>query len=228
VLVNIGLGTASILGVQLFALFFNGLMRDAAADVQADTQAHQRLISRDRVAQALRVEYQRRYAQLVDDVVPLLRTLSSNGVVDDDLRRRASAECRRLRALFDQAATFDHPLMRRLRPVIDAAEERHVDLVVDVAGDLPELADDEIDAVVRPLAGILDAAATSARIVLTSTAEEMTVSIVCDGPYAVTTVSEKMNTGGGDQIEIVPSDDMVWCLIRHELRPDAEEHALAR
>jgi signal transduction histidine kinase len=227
VLVNIGLGTASILGVQLFALVFNGLMRDAAADVQADTRAHQRLISRDRVAQALRAEYQRRYAQLVDDVVPLLRTLSSNGVVDDDLRRRASAECRRLRALFDQAATFDHPLMQRLRPVIDAAEERHVDLAIDVAGDLPELTADEIDAVVRPLAGILDASATSARIVLTSTAEEMTVSVVCDGSAAVSTVSGQMNAGGGDQIEIVPSDDMVWCLIRHELRPDAEEHALA-
>ena len=31
--------------------------------------------------------------------------------------------------------------MQQLRPLIDAAEARHVDVAVDVAGDLPELAD---------------------------------------------------------------------------------------
>ena len=38
--VNIGLGTASILGVQLFALAFNVLMRDAAADAHAEFVRH--------------------------------------------------------------------------------------------------------------------------------------------------------------------------------------------
>jgi len=213
-LVNIGLGSASILGVQLFALVFNGLMRDAAADAQADTQARQRLITRDRVAQALREDYQLRYAKLVDNVVPLLETLSRSGAVDDGLQRRARAESRRLRALFDQATTFDHPLMQQLRPVIDAAEARQIDVVVDLAGELPELTDDEITSLVDPVTRLLMAAATSARLVVTAGPEDINVSIVCD---AEEPVADDINTDVADHIEVMATDGKVWCLIHHPL-----------
>jgi len=219
VLVNIGLGSASILGVQLFALMFNGLMRDAAAHAQAETQARQRIVTRDRVTQALRGEYQRRYAKLVANVVPLLESLSRGAAVDDGLQHRARAESRRLRALFDQATTFDHPLMQRLRPLIDAAESRHVDVVVDPAGELPELAEDEIDSLTEPLAPIFEAAVTSARLVVTSTPEEVSVSIVCDTTSTTPVLSAGSSGRGGDHVDVdvVTSDDTVWCLIRHRL-----------
>jgi hypothetical protein len=212
-LVNVGLGTGSILGVQLFALAFGGLMRDAAADAHLETQARQRLISRDRVEYALRADYRRRYATLVGNVVPILETLSRGGTVDDALQRRARAECRRLRALFDQATTFDHPLMQRLRPLVDGAEERQVDVVIDVTGHLPDLTADEIDAVVRPSAVVLDVAETTARLVLTSTADELSVSIVCDGTAPESTARSELSDEV-DDFEIVTSEDMVWCLIR--------------
>lgn len=220
VLVNIGLGTGSILGVQLFALMFNGLMRAAAADAQAETVARQRLITRDRVEQALRAEYQRRYAALVANVVPLLEALSGGAAVDAALQRRARAESRRLRALFDQATTFDHPLMQRLRPLIDAAEARHVDVVVDLAGELPDLTEHDIDTLADPVAQVLPGAASSARLVVTVSAEEVAVSIVCDG------------TGPdihpvGDRVEVITADDMVWCLVRLPLHKSAGAPALA-
>lgn len=220
VLVNIGLGSASILGVQLFALVFSGLMRDAAADAQVETQARQRLISRDRVEQAVRAEYQRRYATLVDNVVPLLQTLSRGGTVDDALQRRARAECRRLRALFDQASTFAHPLMQRLRPLVDAAEDGHVDVVIDVASDLPDLTTDEIDTVLRPAAIILESALTAARLVLTNTADELSVSIVCDGTVSEASLRRELGSGDVDQLEFVASDGMIWGVLRHR-RHDA-------
>lgn len=213
--VNIGLGTASILGVQLFALVFNSLMRDAAAEAQEEARAHQRLISRDRVGQALRSEYQRRYAKLVDNVVPLLERLSESGSVDDNLRRLARAECRRLRTLFDQATTFDHPLMQRLRPLVDAAESRQVDVTVDVAGDLPDVAPNDIDAMVRPLASILQLAAMSARLVVTSIGDEISVSIVCDGAASLSAVDAELTPESDDQVDIVTFDDRVWCLVKH-------------
>ncbi|RDH76839.1 ATP-binding protein [Mycolicibacterium moriokaense] len=209
-LVNIGLGTASILSVQLFALMFNGLMRDAAADAQAETQTRRRLVLGDIVAQALRAEYQRRYAKLVDNVVPLLKRLGDEGEVDDGLRRSARAESRRLRALFDQATTFDNPLMQQVRPLIDAAEARQVDVVVDVAGDLPDLTGVDIFGLVDQLATILPEATTSVRLVVSATMEEITASVVCPRTPAIVALATKM---ADDDVEIVSSDDSVWFLI---------------
>ena len=226
VLVNIGLGSASILGVQLFALVFNGLVRDAAADAQAETDAQKRLLARDQVAQALRAEYQRRYARLVDSVVPLLRVLSRGGAVDEDLQRRARAESRRLRALFDQAATFDHPLMQQLRPVVDAAEARHVDVAIDLAAELPDLTATEITGLVRPVARVLEATTTSARIVVDCSPGEISASIVCRGISCAARLSEDL-ARATDDIDAVTSDDAVWFLIRHRLPKGAAEHALA-
>lgn len=211
-LVNIGLGTGSILGVQLFALMFNGWMRDAARDAHTESQAHQQLVTRDSVARALRDEYHRRYAKLVASVVPLLESLRRGATVDDDLARKARIESRRLRALFDQATMFDHPLMQRLRPLVDAVEARHVEVVVDLAGDLPELTDGEIDVLTYPLARVLSDVVTTARLVVTTAGNEVSVSLVCDTPPDVTPID-----GADDHVDIVRSDDTVWCLVRLRL-----------
>lgn len=213
-MVNIGLGTASILGVQLFALTFNALMREAAADAQAETEAHQRLLRRERVTQALRAEYQRRYATLVDSVVPLLERLSRDGQVDDDLQRKARAQTRRLRVLFDQATTFDHLLMRRLRPMVDDAAAHQVDVAVDVAGDLPDLTDANIDALLGPLARVLAAATSTARIVVCTSREEMSASIVCDQVRDAETLGDELRRST-DDADVVATGGTVWLLLRH-------------
>ncbi|CAN5329118.1 hypothetical protein BH11ACT7_BH11ACT7_37820 [soil metagenome] len=210
-LVNITLGTASILAVQLFALVFNGLMRDAARDAQAETTAHQRLRRRERVGQALRAEYQRRYATLVDNVMPLLEKLSATGQADERLQREARAESRRLRALFDQAAIFDHPLMQRLRPLIDGAESRAIDVVVEVAGELPSLLDDDITALTAPLARLFEVDMGSARLVVTAETDEVTVSVVC---HETAGVQPDLR---GETVDVVSGDDSLWILIRHTL-----------
>ncbi|MGH3676973.1 MAG: ATP-binding protein, partial [Mycobacterium sp.] len=222
-LVNIGLGTASILGVQLFALMFNGLMRDAAGDVQAETQTRRRLVLEDIVAQALRAEYQRRYAKLVDNIVPLLEKLGGEGAVDDGLRRRARAESRRLRGLFDQATTFENPLMQQVRPLIDAAEARQVDVVVDVAGELPDLTGVDISSLVEPLALILPEATTSVRLVVAAMPDGISVSVVCPRSPSLAELSARLP---GDGIEVITSDDSVWFLIRRPVhRPKARQDA---
>ena len=208
-LVNIGLGTASILAVQLFALIFNGLMRDAARDIAGETQEHQRLVTRDRVTTALRDEYHRRYATIVDNVVPLLSTLAGGAGVDTDIQSRARAECRRLRALFDQADTFDHALMRRIRPVIDAAEARGVDVATDVTGALPELADAHLDALVTPVAHVLSYAVSHARLVVTTVDGNVEISIVIDTAAELRSLPEELSGA-----EVVVSDGALWCLIR--------------
>jgi hypothetical protein len=208
-LVNIGLGSASILGVQLFALVFNGLMREAATVVEVENEARQRLLTRDRISQALRAEYQRRYATIVDNVVPLLEALTRGEHVDAAMQLRARAECRRLRALFDQADTFEHPLMQRIRPLIDDAEARRVDVVTDLSGTLPDLGDDQITALVTPLAEVLRRAATSARVVLSGADGDVEISVVID----MSSGFDSAATALGD-VEVVISGAELWCLIR--------------
>lgn len=208
-LVNIGLGTASILGVQLFALVFNELMRQAAAAAHSETRAHHDIVARERVATALRVEYQRRYADIVERVVPLLESLTSAQVIDADTRSRARAECRRLRALFEQTGTFAHPLMQAIRPLVDAAEGRDVDVTVDVIGSLPDLDDTHIAAVTAAVSGLLDHAENHARVVVSCSEHVLEVSVVCD-----------RGTATEDHVydaDVVVDDDQLWCLIRRPL-----------
>jgi signal transduction histidine kinase len=215
-MVNIGLGTASILGVQLFALAFNGLMRDAAADAQAETEARQRLVKRERVEEALRAEYQNRYAKLVENVVPLLEELSRGDPVSDDLQRRARVESRQLRVLFDQATTFDHSLMRQLRPLVDEAAARGIDVAVELVDKLPHLTDAEIAGLLAPLARVLDLATSRARVVMRTTPDEVTASIVCDQMPDVELLTERFSQGA-DDTDIVTADGTVWLLVRRQL-----------
>lgn len=223
-LVNVGLGTASILAVQLFALAFNGLMRAAAIDAQAETESHQRLIRRERIAAALRAEYQRRYAALVGNVVPLLQRLGRDCPIDDDLQRRARAESRRLRVLFDQASAFDHPLMQQLRPALDDAAARNVDVAVDLAGELPLMHDTAIADLIGPLAAVLSAATASARIVLSATAQEVTASIVSHQVPNAEGFAAALEPAGN--VDAVISEDTVWLLVRYPLPEGTGEHAL--
>jgi hypothetical protein len=225
VLVNIGVGTASILGVQLFALAFNGLIRDAAADVHAETEAHQRLIRHSRVAEALHDEYRRRFATLVDNVVPLLQMLTGGEAIDEALQRQARAEARRLRALFDHASTFNHPLMQELRRLVDVAEARQVDVAVDTAGELPALTDTEISALLEPLARILDATTASARVVIQVDGHEISASVVCHGAADAPLLSADSDRAG--DLDVVVSGDMVWYLIRQRLQEGVDDHVLA-
>lgn len=209
VFVNIGLGTASILGVQLFAFVFNGLIREAARVLEVETRAHRRLLTRDRISVALRTEYQRRYAAIVESVVPLLDALTRGEPVDGAMQARARAECRRLRALFDQAGTFDHPLMQKIRILVDDAEARDLDVTLDLSGNLPDLDDEQLAALTDRLAGVLAHASTAVRMVLAGTDDEVEISVVIDRDTDTIAVP----TGWGDA-EVVVSGSELWCLIR--------------
>ncbi|KUI25817.1 hypothetical protein AU196_22350 [Mycobacterium sp. IS-1742] len=213
-LVNIGLGTASILGVQLFALMFDGLMRDAAADVHADVAAHRRLVVAERVAGAVADDNRRRYADLIAAVVPLLQRLSDGEPVTESMQREARAESRRLRALFDQSKTFANPILRRLRPAIDAAEARGVDVTVDTGGALPPLDDAAAAALAVPLDTVLSADISSAHVVLGTAGDSVTLSVVCRGVADPNPLAAAVTGQGGD---VVVTDDTVWLIVERPL-----------
>jgi hypothetical protein len=85
-----------------------------------------------------------------------------------------------MRVLFDQSASFDHPLLQRppARPST-TPEGRGIDVSVHCDGRVPELGADSVDRVVDVLSYALELSRTSARIALTSDAAGLTASIVC-------------------------------------------------
>jgi hypothetical protein len=208
-LINVGLGTGSILGVQLFALAFDGLMRDAAADVHADVEAHKRIVVAERIGSAVAEDYRCRYASLVDNVVPLLQKLSVGAPVSRELQREARAESRRLRALFDQKRNFEHPLMQQLRPAVDVAEARRIDVTVDVGGELPDLDEEEISRLVSPLRRALSADMSAAHVVLSVADGSTTLSVVCRGVTDPAMVREHLGAG----TEVIITDDTAWLIV---------------
>lgn len=208
--VNIGLGTASILGVQLFALAFDGLMRDAAAAIDADVTTHRRLAVRERVAQAVAEDYRRRYARLVDNVVPLLQRLGDGEPVTETVRREARAESRRMRTLFDQSRVFAHPVMRELRPVIDDADAAGIDVSVDLGGELPPLPEGAADALVLSLRTALSVEQSGAHVVVSAAEGRVTMSVVCRGVTDPQALEGALTAHGGD---VIVSDRTVWLII---------------
>ncbi|MGE2716259.1 sensor histidine kinase [Mycolicibacterium litorale] len=211
--VNVGLGTASILGVQLFALVFDGLMRDAAAAIHADVTAHRGLVVSERIARAVAEDYRRRYARLVDNVVPLLQRLGDGEPVSESLRREARAESRRMRTLFDQSRVFDHPVMRRLRPVIDAADAEGIDVSVDLGGVLPPLGENAADELVEPLRTALSADQSGAHLVVSATHGAVTMSLVCRDVADPHALECALTALGG---QVIVSGGTVWLIIDGE------------
>ncbi len=207
VLVNLGLGTASILGVQFFALVFNGMVREAAVVADAECESHQRLVAGEELARALRAEHQRRFGRLLDNVMALLGELATGEPLTDDLRSRSRAESRRLRALFDQAATFEQPLMRELRTLVDDAEDRGVEVTVDLGGDLDELDAAEVPALVDPIREIVADARIFVRLVVTGLSGEVSVSAVCDRSAGPETFERSAGA------EYVCTEDTVWVAV---------------
>ena len=70
---------------------------------------------------------------LLEDIIPVLRRIASGAPIDGRARRLAAVHTRRLRALFDQATRFEHPLLTELRNAIEAAEARGVVVTVHLA-----------------------------------------------------------------------------------------------
>ncbi|MBJ7341589.1 ATP-binding protein [Mycolicibacterium sp.] len=220
--VNLGLGTASILTVQLCALLFSGLISDAAAEAHAELNAQTALAAAHRIASAVQIEYRRRYAKLLVDVRPILESLRDGRPVDDVMRRRARTESLRLRALFGQSATFDHPLMAELRSGVDDADDRGVDVSLDVRGTLPATSESEAADIAAPLLDALAGAETTARVTILVADGVLIASVVCD--HAVAAGPTRGSRFGAD-VEVVDLGDTAWITVRRRLDGARSSHA---
>ncbi|MFS0898256.1 sensor histidine kinase [Mycolicibacterium litorale] len=207
-LVFLGLGFAGTLLPQMFATVFSSWAARAAHDARVEHHSLVQVVTAEQVAGAVQADYLKRYADIMAGVVPLLRALSNGEPVTPELRRRARAESRRLRSLFDQLRS-DHPLVFEIRALVEAAEDRGVEVTVHFDGELPSLDKPAVDRVVVSVDRLIALAGDSARVVVTTTDDEVTVSVVCDVPA--------VHAGrdiGLDPGELIWSDRTAWLTIR--------------
>ncbi|MCX8563901.1 ATP-binding protein [Mycolicibacterium mucogenicum] len=225
-IVDLGYDTASVLVAQLCALVVADVIRRSAAATSAETESHMRLTAAAQIADAVQEEYTRRYADLAATIQPLLTSLADGEPVDAETRRRAQLEYQRLRTLFDQSSSFEHVLLRELRPRVDAAQNRGIAVSVDVQGALPAMDVPTARRLARLVDQVLLAAASPARITVTAETAAVELSVMCHrGRHA--DLPTKSSVDDEDEFDLTTLDDTVWITVRHRLPERSTEHVRA-
>lgn len=223
--VNTGLGTASILSIQIFALLFNDLIFTAARSARQQSEATAAMHLRESIASALQAEYRLRFANLAADITPLLEQLCEATSFTAEHQRRANTQYQRLRALLDQSRSFDHTVLAHLRPVIDAAQTRGQTITTHIAGSLPEIGAATAQHLTQQVAQTLEATNADARIALMTTATQLEISLVLSGvpPSRL----EQLTDLDNHQVQISSSADAVWVTIRHPTTTEGPHEHIA-
>ncbi|MFL0176664.1 sensor histidine kinase [Mycobacterium sp. SMC-13] len=224
--VDLGYDTASVLVAQLCALVVADMIRRSAAAASAETESHMRLTAAAHIADAVQEEYDRRYADLAATIQPLLSTLADGEPVDAETRRRAQLEYQRLRTLFDQSSSFEHVLLRELRPRIDAAQNRGLAVSVDVQGTPPAMDVPTARRLARLIDQILHAAASPARITVAAETAAVELSVMCQRAEHAD-LPTKSSVDDEDEFDLTTLDDTVWITVRHPLPERPTDHVRA-
>lgn len=224
---NLALYTAGIALVQMFALAFPELLRNATVAAAEELRQRWAMADRHRIAEALHDDYVRRTSKLIRGVFPLLQTLST-GAVDAETRQRARLESRRLRLYIFQSRTFSHPLVAELRSAVDAADRRGVIVTMNADNDLPQLDEDTRHEILAPLRNALAQARERARIGLTVAGGELIASIICDTAGGASAHPQHTDP----RVEVTAIGDTVWISVHHRLPGSPEvakapEHSIA-
>lgn len=210
-LVFLGLSFAGTLIPQMFATLFSSWAAQAARDARAEHDNLLQVVTAEKVASALQADHLKRYADVMAGVIPLLRALSRGDPVTDEMRRQARAESRRLRTLFDRLRA-DHPLLFEIRSLIEAAEDRGVEVAVHFDAELPAYAPSDVERIVRRVERVIGLAAVSARIVVTAAGDEITVSVVSE--VAAADAGRDIDVDGA---ELTWSGQTVWMTTRQRI-----------
>jgi hypothetical protein len=209
-MVYLGLAVSAFLIPQISAILFGVSVRSAVRHARGVNAARVRLETKDAIAAAMQSECIRGYSDTVDRLVPLLHTLAHGGPITEETRRRARAECRRLRTLFDQSGPEATPLSHRIELLIGKAEQRGVSVTAHLDGDLPKLNVDIAEDVLGHVDAALEQARSWARIILTSAQAEVDLSVVCDLSKTPSTASPSPPGGA----EVVVAEDTMWLTLR--------------
>ena len=214
-LVALGFIGATIGVLLVSAQVADRVFAEAAADAHAQTEAHLDLLVRQRAATAAHSDFRRRVADIRQRVVPFLVKLSNGVPVDSMLRQRALVESRCIRTLLDQQTSGEHLLLQALRPALDDAIQRNVDVTVHVQSGLPTLNEADVNRLALVVSQIMGNCTQALRFVLSCVGDELIVSVVCRGYRGELDGTPDGPTAAN--VDVVSHDDATWFTIRHRL-----------
>ncbi|MGY4102591.1 hypothetical protein ACW2Q0_23980, partial [Nocardia sp. R16R-3T] len=203
---------ASIAVMQTLAITFLTSIRRATTTAEALAEEHAELARRRAVHLALTRRFQRRNEQIMARVTPLLQAFAARRVSPKDPAVQATCltEASRLRRLFVLADVLDHPVLRQLHPDIESAEHRGVAVDIDVAPELPDVADPH-HLVVGPRI-VLSTSTSNARLVVSANESDVTVSIVGDEPTRARQQLDRLDEIS--HLTVLDTDDQIWVQVR--------------
>ncbi|MCV7420831.1 hypothetical protein H7K45_09805 [Mycobacterium yunnanensis] len=207
---DLGIATSAFLIPQIAISLIGASVLDAVRRARRENEAQLGLQTAEAIASALQSECVRARSDTVDRLIPLLRGLAGGGPITEDVRRRARAECQRLRTLFDQSGAEASDLSRQIQALIGKAERRGVSVTAHVDRDLPALDDDTVEDVLRHVDAVLEQANSWARVVLTAAQTKVDLSVVCD-VSETTWINARRPPG---EAEVVVADDTMWWTLR--------------
>lgn len=178
--------------------------------VRADEAAaeEERMRTEEAVAEHMHRDHQRRYVDLLSTTVPLLAGLGYGSLdpTDPDTRRRCAHEAARMRRLFAENDDVADRLVHELRAVIDVGERNGVTVQFAVRGGPRELPKEARRELIDPVAAVLAASSSTARVTVVRSPERVRVSAVGD----VSGVPPPEFAARHVEIECVVTGDRLW------------------
>ncbi|MGH3907189.1 MAG: hypothetical protein ACRDTE_23885 [Pseudonocardiaceae bacterium] len=206
-IVRLATVAVGVAGFQIaFGLAGVALRRVARQAAEASTR-QAKLLTAEAVAEQVHADREARYGQLRGTAVPLLRDIGE-GTLDpseSEVQRRCAVEAARMRRLFAEDSDTEDPFTAELAGLSDVAERKGTVVRQSVVGSWlsppPPVRMILLDEVARVLL-----AADTARITLSGTGEDVTVSVVADGICRPAEIRRRADV----LITTVTEHDRVW------------------
>jgi hypothetical protein len=186
---DLAVNAASIGGFQVCAVAATGALRRVAGMAAAAAKSAEQTVTAEAVAMRLHADGQRRYKELSATAQPLLRGLADGTMdpTDSAVQRRCMIEAFRLRRLFAESDDDVDPLLHELRATIDIAERRGLQVQLITHGRILQLPKEVRRALADAPIRALSTARGTARVVVTGTDADISISVIADNDAPIKT-----------------------------------------
>jgi signal transduction histidine kinase len=179
--------TVIVLSYQVSVGVVAAALRPVAVTAAASAQQEEQVRTARAVADQLHRDRTARYATLAETTGPLLAGLAEGTADPGDpvVRRSCAVEAARMRRLFAADAANPDPLSLELRAGVELAERNGIAVQFAERGARPLIPDAVRRALTEPAMAALATAASTARLTVIGSPDEVTVSVVADAPADV-------------------------------------------
>jgi hypothetical protein len=160
------------------------VLRAMANSATAVAVAQAETATQEAIAREVHLDREARYAALRESALPLLRGLADGTLSPSDhaVQHRAAIEAARMRRLFSEHSDDATPLAAEVEALVDVVERRGVAVRYAARPVVVEPPPEVRRSLIEAISGVLLVTARTARVTVSGTGSDVTVSVVTDGP----------------------------------------------